>query len=47
MNLNASRGGFGTMTTSSSYVQRSQGNLASQSTYNTIEQSSSFASNSR
>ncbi|CAF3874766.1 unnamed protein product [Rotaria magnacalcarata] len=47
MNLNASRGGFGTSTTSSSYVQRSQGNLASQLTYNTIEQSSSFTSNSR
>lgn len=39
MNLNASRTNFGTLTTSSSYVQRSQGN--------TIEQSSSYVSNAR
>ncbi|CAF0875720.1 unnamed protein product [Rotaria sordida] len=44
MNLNASRGGLGSMSTSSSYVQRSQGNLASHSKYDTVEQSSSYAS---
>jgi hypothetical protein len=32
---------------STSYVQRSQGNVASQTKYNTIEQSSSYTSNSR
>jgi filamin len=35
------------LSTSSSYVQRSQGNLASQTKYNTTEQSSSYVSNAR
>ena len=45
MGLNTNRGGG--LSTSSSYVQRSQGNLASHARYNTVEQSSSYISNSR
>lgn len=41
--LNTGRG----LNTSSSYLQRSQGSLASQTRYNTVEQSSSYVSNSR
>lgn len=42
--MNTGRGG---LSTSSSYLQRSQGNLASHTRYNTVEQSSSYVSNSR
>ncbi len=42
--LNTNRGG---LSTSSSYLQRSQGSLASHTKYNTVEQSSSYISNSR
>ena len=46
MNLNTNRGGLGSLSTSSSYVQQSQGNLLSHSRYDTTEQSS-FVSSSR
>jgi hypothetical protein len=40
-------GGLSTMTTSSSYVQRSQGNVTSHTRYDTIEKTTSYSSSSR
>lgn len=45
---NIGGGGLSTMTTSSSsYVQRSQGNVTSHTRYDTIEKTTSYSSNSR
>jgi hypothetical protein len=47
LGTNRGGGGLSTMTTSSSYVQRSQGNLSSYSRHDTIEKSSSYTSSAR
>jgi hypothetical protein len=40
-------GGLNTMTSSSSYVQRSQGNITTHSRYDTIEKSTTYSTSSR
>ncbi len=47
LNTNRSGGGLNTMSTSSSYVQRSTGNLSSHTRFDTVEKSSSYVSSSR
>jgi hypothetical protein len=47
LGTNRGGGGLSTMTTSSSYVQRSQGNLSSYSRHDTVEKSSSYTSSAR
>ena len=47
MNSNRGTGGHSTMSTSSSYVQRSQGNVTSHTRQDTVEKTISYSSNSK